>query len=448
MVANSYQSTRSALLIAEIVALIIENVDTASDLLACARVNTSRQRFVQNMSFVKHLLVAPEQPAYTNCGGSCGRPKCFEKPRMMRHREESRLLLRAQPKGISSIMIPFELVHHNVEYICDYLGQESIGFLAINNHDCTHIVCYKQVGGPNIGGVQFPRFKELQIIKLLPHPDRSIFSSRILVEAVAKCKNLRAIDIPALLLGNIHGNYPNIHFLLDIARGCPLLQKLSVGYTGVSEVNEPLLLDILKALPRLEFLKLGSAFRMYGTELQDLAQHCPRLTFLELPSANLYISLAQLTQTLPFHHLEIIRFENIFLKNPRHIRRGTKFQTLVTEWSRIFPKLRTVPFVSESDAPPALREILEQEGPSVSSHEEPPSPDSDEEDLFYSDWHRAMLQFCEALNYRDYDDGVVAKLQYMWETNMEIETFGWPVLSSGVIIHPFWHSTSRVRYSQ
>ncbi|KAE8141647.1 hypothetical protein BDV38DRAFT_237273 [Aspergillus pseudotamarii] len=52
-------------------------------------------------------------------------------------------------------MIPFELVGHHLEYISDYLGQESVEFLAINNHDCTHIVCYPKVGRPDVSPVRF-----------------------------------------------------------------------------------------------------------------------------------------------------------------------------------------------------------------------------------------------------------------------------------------------------
>ncbi|KAE8411953.1 hypothetical protein BDV36DRAFT_301337 [Aspergillus pseudocaelatus] len=437
-------------------------------------------------------------------------------------------------------MIPFELVGHRLEYISDYLGQESVEFLAINNHDCTHIVCYPQVGRPDeqfsnlkaltvyvsedepaIGGlcrllmirdlefvhveewddreridiarmilphlgkqknlkaltldtngsdsppvgeereslwpklkslyirranedwfVQLPKFKELELLTLLPHRNISIFSSSILAEAVAKCKTLRSIYIPTLHLGSVNDVDHNIHVLLDIARGCPLLQKLSVADFGDTEVKEPFLLDLLKALPRLEFLKLGLVFRVYGTDLQDIAHHCPRLTFFELSGAKLYISLTQMTRTLPFRHLEIMRFENIFFKRPLHIGRGAKFQTLVTEWSRIFPKLQMMPCVNEWEMAPAMRERLDRGGNAWgSSEEEPLFPDTDDEEADI-EWRWVKSKLWEALNYGDYDERTVEKRQYLWDIDLQIETIGWPVIPSAAFINPNLYSTS------
>ena len=105
---------------------------------------------------------------------------------------------------------------------------------------------------------------------------------------------------------------------MDIVRGCPLLQRLSLprvaGYF-TRKMKEPLLFDLLSALPRLEVLELGMDFWLYGTELQDLAHHCRRLTFLDLNDAKLYVSLTQMSGTHPFRRLEFVRFKQILFKN-------------------------------------------------------------------------------------------------------------------------------------
>ncbi|KAJ1707740.1 hypothetical protein NYO67_10090 [Aspergillus flavus] len=159
MVANPYQYTRNPLVIAEIVGLVIENVDMVPDLLNCACVNSiwmepalrklyrgsmndmqfrtpgidslncllvaSPGRFARNVSFVKHLLLAPEYPS-GGCGNSSCRPLCFDVCRAMRFRGLAELLLRTQPRGFTSLMIPFEMAHNALELFSDHLGQETV----------------------------------------------------------------------------------------------------------------------------------------------------------------------------------------------------------------------------------------------------------------------------------------------------------------------------------
>ncbi|KAE8320784.1 hypothetical protein BDV39DRAFT_211329 [Aspergillus sergii] len=289
--------------------------------------------------------------------------------------------------------------------------------------------------------VRFPKFRELQILTLLPDYEYTMFSGRALAQAVAKCTNLRAITIPSLRIGSFNNANQNLQFVRDIARGCPLLQKLSVAEVGNREVKEPLLLDLLGSLPRLEFLKLGLVCRIYGTELQVLAHYCPRLTFFDMSDAKLYLSLAQMTRTFPFRHLEVLRLERIFLEKPRQALRGTNFHTLVIEWNRIFPKLRRKPFEINWGPPPATRERTEREGTFASSDEEPSFPDTDDEDSYF-DWDSSMLKVWRALNYEEYDESTVEQFQYMWETNLEIQTVGWPVVSTDAFIRPRWCSMS------
>lgn len=146
--------------------------------------------------------------------------------------------------------------------------------------------------------------EKLQILRL----EKSI--SQNFIEKIAKCRHLRVIDI-------VFDELDDVEALLDIALGCPLLQKLSVkhlgrGFRGEPELAENLFVGLLCALPCLEHLELGWSFRMDGARLLDLACHCPRLTVLALPRTRLCLSLALLTKAHPLWQLEIMYFESIF----------------------------------------------------------------------------------------------------------------------------------------
>jgi hypothetical protein len=107
------------LLIPEIVGLVIDHVQLASNLLSCACVNStwntavlkklyrgslndmqfhtpnigslncllvaSQVRFTQNISFVKHLLLSPEIPTVDDAADLQTRLACFEKCHAMCH---------------------------------------------------------------------------------------------------------------------------------------------------------------------------------------------------------------------------------------------------------------------------------------------------------------------------------------------------------------------------
>ncbi|KAE8320766.1 hypothetical protein BDV39DRAFT_211349 [Aspergillus sergii] len=193
MAVNSYPNTRNPLLIAEIVALVIENVDMAPDLLNCACVNSmwtvpalnelyrgslndmqfrtpgieslnclfvaSRQRFSRNMSFVKHLLLAAEHVPDANWGAPFGRPMCFDVCRSMRHGDDAERLLLPQPWRLKSLMIPFEMANHYWDCIPDFICQ-TVELLAITNSDCTRFMWPHR---HNLSTSNFPNLKALTV---------------------------------------------------------------------------------------------------------------------------------------------------------------------------------------------------------------------------------------------------------------------------------------------
>ncbi|GAB1198656.1 hypothetical protein APSETT444_007984 [Aspergillus pseudonomiae] len=438
MAVNSYQCTTNPLLIPEIVGLVMENVDRVPDLLNCARVNR-----MWMVPALKNLyrgslndMQFQDDPAI---GGIC---------RLLMIRDLEFVYIEEWHE-----LGAFERFELSGRLLPHLRAQKNLKALVLSIRGCGNPLAEEEEGPlwPRLKAlyidrpdrewfVQLPKFKDLQIFKLL-----DLTSDAYINAAVAKCKHLRVLELPNLRLDAPDENQVMETFL-DIARGCPLLQKLSVKVlsgTWHGEVTKPLLSNLLRALPRLEVLGLGFQFRVYGTELEDLAHHCPRLTFLELPAAELFISLSQMSRTLPLRYLQIMRFYQVWFKYPLPFIRGVNFHNLVTEWSRIFPKLRTEPCSNDVEYSPGI--LSGEEEYSIDHREELSFPD-DEEDREDSEWHVIRAKLWQALGYGKVDDGVDNGLHYMWQTNLEIETIGWPVLSSKAFIHPVWHSSTPTKY--
>ncbi|KAH2321893.1 hypothetical protein KXW87_000547, partial [Aspergillus fumigatus] len=121
---------------------------------------------------------------------------------------------------------------------------------------------------------QLPKLTELQILSLRKLASGSPTINQSAIENVAKCRNLRVVDL-------VLNELDDVELLLNIADGCPLLQKFSVWPLGLRvdpAAANSLLSRLLRALPRLEFLALALECQMDGAILQDLARHCPQLT--------------------------------------------------------------------------------------------------------------------------------------------------------------------------
>ena len=292
---------------------------------------------------------------------------------------------------------------------------------------------------------QFAKFEKLQILCLQKFTPIIPTFSQYPCQKIAKCRHLRVIDIASL-------EPIDVEALLDIAHGCPLLQKFSVrspDLGGELELAEKLCIDLLHALPRLEHFELDLRFRMDGASIQDLARHCPQLTGLALPRARLCLSLTLLTEAHPFQQLEIMHFAEIFFEDPRRSMQWDKIQGIAAEWRRIFPKLRGMPcpadvyssYMEEDD----LNE--ESEGDSVSADEQmslsEPGLDFDD---YESDWFILRTKLWKVLGCPVVHDNIHDKIQNMWQKNLEIETTGWPVVPLMAFSDPDLHSTTTKSY--
>lgn len=174
MTAISVQSIPNPFLLPEIVEYVVDNICMVPDLLSCACVNSlwnvialkrlyrgslndmryrtpdigslnclliaSRVRFKQNMSFVKHLLLAPETPTVDESA----RPRdnrliCSEKLRPLRRRLDAESLFQWQGNGLLSLTIPFEIDQDwSLNY--DLLLPPTIEYLAVDIHYCEVLI--------------------------------------------------------------------------------------------------------------------------------------------------------------------------------------------------------------------------------------------------------------------------------------------------------------------
>jgi hypothetical protein len=190
---------------------------------------------------------------------------------------------------------------------------------------------------------QLPKLRELQILSLRKLASVSPSINQSAIENVAKCRNLRAVNL-------VLNELDDVEMLLNIAHGCPLLQKFSVWALGLRVepgAANSLLSSLSRALPRLEFLVLGLEFQMDGAILQDLARHCPQLTVLELPRTQLLLSLSLMTKTSTLWHLESMHLRRIYFRNPRRMMQYDKIRSIAREWRRIFPKVRGLPCTAD-----------------------------------------------------------------------------------------------------
>lgn len=284
---------------------------------------------------------------------------------------------------------------------------------------------------------QLPKLTELQILSLRKLASGSPTINQSAIENVAKCRNLRVVDL-------ILNELDDVELLLNIADGCPLLQKFSVWPLGLRVdpgAANSLLSRLLHALPRLEFLALALECQMDGAILQDLARHCPQLTVLELPQTQLLLSLSLMTKTSTLRHLESMHLAGIYFRNPQRMMQCDKIRSIAREWRRIFPKIRGMPCTADVYSR-YMSDDYSSEGSgdevSVSSDEEVPELGFNDYD---SVWFILRTKLWRCLGYPK-DQFIHDRIQNMWQTDLEIKTIGWPVMPLKAFADPDLYSTA------
>ncbi|EFY84596.1 hypothetical protein MAC_09345 [Metarhizium acridum CQMa 102] len=376
--------------------------DTSS--LNCLLV-ASRERFARNMSFVRHLLVCPETHE-DDGSGRASRAACFENCRATRNRRLIKLLLQPRGRRLTSLAIPFEFMRQDWSLLADLLPAPNVEFLAINHCYCRVVTsritsavsngtsnvtlsdaarllervrrhrnlealvlnmihCASMIPRPAYEALEaedqqslwpklkllhlancnqywlreLPKFKELRAVHLgRPVPYTAGMSKRI-GEAIVQCRHLQDIMLDFWKL-------EDLDVILGIARGCPLLRGVTIrldDFREVPKLTKSFLFNLLRALPLLELLDIfyhGSILSLDGSALRDIALYCPRLKVLLLPWVRLCLSYSKMTQYYPQQRLEAMEFMGVWLRGRRQSMERNK---ILTEWRRIFPRLRAMP---------------------------------------------------------------------------------------------------------
>ncbi|RAO72709.1 uncharacterized protein BHQ10_008721 [Talaromyces amestolkiae] len=159
------------LLLPEVIETVMDHIDTVPDLLNCACVNkiwniralkrlykgtlndmryrtpdigslnclfvASRERFVRNMGFVKHLLLHPEKPLTRDAESGFATIVSGESCRALRHRRYAEALLQPEGgSGLRSLTIPFMIANQSWSPVIS----PSLEFLAVNVDYCSWVV--------------------------------------------------------------------------------------------------------------------------------------------------------------------------------------------------------------------------------------------------------------------------------------------------------------------
>ncbi|CBF73942.1 predicted protein [Aspergillus nidulans FGSC A4] len=269
--------------------------------------------------------------------------------------------------------------------------------------------------------VRLPRFNELEILSI-PRIDP-------LLTIIGRDPGIKnRLRVLHLELADISDTEP----VLDILPGCNSLQKLSLGELDDSGPAEAYanFFQRLPPLPSLQCLVIPWVFKMKINLIQHVASLYPQLTVLDLSQADLTVSLNSLQSMSSITQLQVLQLSEIPFNNPRRWMRGTRLQQLATEWKRVFPSLRTVPYGGDNCTFPmtsqAVREHLLSE-PDEFAY----PPDSD----------FLMGRLCTVLGYRARID---SHLDYDFQTKMENEIIGWPVVPFVAFQHTDSYSTYSV----
>lgn len=316
-----------------------------------------------------------------------------------------------------------------------------------------------------------PKFEKLQILRLrglVPTYNGSA------IKLISTCHNLRILDLA------FQGS-AKVETLVEIARGCPHLQKFKVNHIpsrGEHELFEHQFLDLLHALPNVEFLEVGLNFHMDGARLQDLPRYCPRLVSLNLLRTRLCLSPLLMSKAHPLWNLETMCFRSIWFEHPKMLMQSDQLHKIVEEWHRIFPKLRALPcmadiycmhpYTDDDESTGDSHESLTDDSDDMTDDLDDMTDNSDDTtewarsmiseglgadlsnepgldfDEFGSDWLIFRVKLWQALGYGE-NHLIHEGFGHMWQTNMEIEIIGWPVMPSRAFCDPVSYSTTAYR---
>lgn len=291
---------------------------------------------------------------------------------------------------------------------------------------------------------KLPTFEKLQILELRDTESLRPDFAKDLAHGISPCRYLQVVDLE-------FRKVDDSEIFSTMANGCPLLRRFCVsGLDHSPDMTGDQFSRLLQALPQVELLALPVRFKMTVSKLRDLFNCCSRLKVLEMHQTRLYLSLESLMEAPSLSELRELRLCSVWFKDLGRYAQLRSLQSIATEWSRVFPQMRRIPYPADVF------------GPEVHIEEHPSSRESDRDDDDWStgndsemslddpgldfdeyntEWFHMRRRLWKLLGY-EMDDchEVITRTEHMWQTNHENEIFDWPIIPIQAYLDPETHS--------
>ena len=276
---------------------------------------------------------------------------------------------------------------------------------------------------------RFPLLEKLQILVLQISRISEMKTVETMADSISRCHSLCSLDL------RIH-DIEDPELLPTIAKGCPLLRRFFVYLPRPSaDLTGDQFSRSVRALSHLELLSFNVPFHMTASALRDLADSCPRLTLLALKRTGFYISMKSLLAIPPLSSLRVMELSSVRFDEHHRSTRAGGLEGVVREWKRIFPQIQHLPcpndaaeLISDLEGNPAVSKADSNGGNSSTKNRYKTTSDSMSDDQG-SDSSHLRKQLWKLLGYLPKDTSDLAfRFNHKWQTDLEIELFGWPVV--------------------
>ena len=276
---------------------------------------------------------------------------------------------------------------------------------------------------------KLPLLKKLQILELRHARIAELEIDETIADSISRCHSLCSLD---LRINDVEA--PEL--LPTIANGCPLLRRFYVHlYSPSADLTGDQFSRSVRALSHLELLSFDVPFLMTASALRDLSDSCPRLKLLSMKRTHLYISMKSLLAIPPLSSLRVMNLGLVYFdEHHRHTRAGG-LEGVAREWKRIFPQIWHTPCPYDAVKLISDREdnssILKagSDGGSSSTKDDGRKISRSMSDDQGSNSPRLGRQFWKLLDYSaENTSNLALRFNHKWQTDLEIELFGWPVV--------------------
>lgn len=302
------------------------------------------------------------------------------------------------------------------------------------------------------------KYLKLQILTVYDLKYVSPNACQGFVENVSKCSNLQAIDMELTYKFEAQE-------VLEIALGCRSLRKLHIESASslFAQFTHRQFRRMFKALPHIESVLLHIELEkgyMGCADLCVISNCCPNLTLFDLHFVDMHLTHRSLRDVEPLRRLRAMSFGQIWL-SPTQVSYPEELGNFAVEWRRVFPSLSRceVPCLddhgnldSEDLASPRgflfssslASDQVGDDGEMTDSERDssPPTVDDNPESALEITRDKVKLRrrLWKMLGYPD-TSSAFHSMSLKWQTDLEIELLGWPLIPTEVFADPQQYST-------